>query len=86
MPPRSSAWSSAAVVLFLAFGSLAASALPIATALVGVGTRVAPRGSRCSGTPSTITDFAPMLGSGSWDSVSASTTRCSSSPGTGGAD
>ncbi|GAA2197068.1 MMPL family transporter [Streptomyces bangladeshensis] len=50
----------AAVVLFLAFGSLAASLLPIATALVGVGTAYA--GIRLLGHVMTVADFAPMLG------------------------
>ncbi len=50
----------AAVVLFLAFGSLAASALPIATALVGVGTAYAGIG--LLGHAMTVADFAPMLG------------------------
>ncbi|MEU8973692.1 MMPL family transporter [Streptomyces monashensis] len=49
----------AAVVLFLAFGSLAASALPIATALVGVGTAYAGIG--LLGHAMTVADFAPML-------------------------
>ncbi|MGW0706824.1 MMPL family transporter [Streptomyces sp. NPDC002643] len=50
----------AAVVLFLAFGSLAASLLPIATALVGVGTAYA--GITLLGHAMTVADFAPMLG------------------------
>ncbi|GAA2557506.1 MULTISPECIES: MMPL family transporter [Streptomyces] len=50
----------AAVVLFLAFGSLAASLLPIATALVGVGT--AYSGIVLLGHAMTVADFAPMLG------------------------
>ncbi|MFE1442407.1 MMPL family transporter [Streptomyces sp. NPDC058739] len=50
----------AAVVLFLAFGSLAASLLPIATALVGVGT--AYFGIELLGHVMTVADFAPMLG------------------------
>ncbi|MFI1507217.1 MMPL family transporter [Streptomyces sp. NPDC020597] len=50
----------AAVVLFLAFGSPAASALPIATALVGVGTAYA--GIALLGHAMTVADFAPMLG------------------------
>ncbi len=50
----------AAVVLFLAFGSLAASALPIATALVSVGTACA--GIVLLGQVMTVADFAPMLG------------------------
>ncbi|WP_394430158.1 MMPL family transporter [Streptomyces sp. SGAir0957] len=50
----------AAVVLFLAFGSLAAAALPIATALIGVGTAYAGIG--LLGHAMTVADFAPMLG------------------------
>ncbi|MEV0324071.1 MMPL family transporter [Streptomyces sp. NPDC050658] len=50
----------AAVVLFLAFGSLAASILPIATALVSVGTAYA--GIVLLGHFMTVADFAPMLG------------------------
>ncbi|MFD5159805.1 MMPL family transporter [Streptomyces hawaiiensis] len=50
----------AAVVLFLAFGSLAASLLPIATALIGVGTAYA--GIVLLGHVMTVADFAPMLG------------------------
>ncbi|WP_418959286.1 MMPL family transporter [Streptomyces tritici] len=50
----------AAVVLFLAFGSLAASALPIATALVSVG--IAYGGIVLLGHVMTVADFAPMLG------------------------
>ncbi|MER7572911.1 MMPL family transporter [Streptomyces sp. NPDC126514] len=50
----------AAVVLFLAFGSLAASVLPIATALVSVGTAYA--GTVLLGHVMTVADFAPMLG------------------------
>ncbi|MFJ8932715.1 MMPL family transporter [Streptomyces sp. NPDC102364] len=50
----------AAVVLFLAFGSLAAAALPIATALVSVGTAYA--GIVLLGHAMTVADFAPMLG------------------------
>ncbi|MDG9718791.1 MMPL family transporter [Streptomyces sp. DH24] len=50
----------AAIVLFLAFGSLAASLLPIATALVGVGTAYA--GIALLGHAMTVADFAPMLG------------------------
>ncbi|MFE9019421.1 MMPL family transporter [Streptomyces sp. NPDC007808] len=50
----------AAVVLFLAFGSLAASVLPIATALVSVGT--AYSGIALLGHAMTVADFAPMLG------------------------
>ncbi|MFF2013792.1 MMPL family transporter [Streptomyces sp. NPDC058195] len=50
----------AAVVLFLAFGSFAASMLPIATALVSVGTAYA--GTVLLGHAMTVADFAPMLG------------------------
>jgi RND superfamily putative drug exporter len=50
----------AAVVLFVAFGSLAASLLPIATALVSVGTAYA--GITLLGHAMTVADFAPMLG------------------------
>ncbi|MFI2778907.1 MMPL family transporter [Streptomyces sp. ALB3] len=50
----------AGVVLFLAFGSLAASLLPIATALVSVGTAYA--GTVLLGHVMTVADFAPMLG------------------------
>ncbi|GHB49319.1 membrane protein [Streptomyces cirratus] len=50
----------AAVVLFLAFGSLAASLLPIATALVSVGT--AYSGTTLLGHVMPVADFAPMLG------------------------
>ncbi|MCX4905212.1 MMPL family transporter [Streptomyces sp. NBC_00878] len=50
----------AAAVLFLAFGSLAASLLPIATALVSVGTAYA--GIVLLGHAMTVADFAPMLG------------------------
>ncbi|MFH8473311.1 MMPL family transporter [Streptomyces sp. NPDC018000] len=50
----------AAVVLFLAFGSLAASMLPIATALVSVGTAYA--GTVLLGHVMTVANFAPMLG------------------------
>ncbi|GGT49277.1 MMPL family transporter [Streptomyces purpureus] len=50
----------AAVVLLLAFGSLAASLLPIATALVSVGTAYAGIG--LLGHVMTVADFAPMLG------------------------
>lgn len=50
----------AAGVLFLAFGSLAASMLPIATALVSVGTAYA--GIVLLGHVMTVADFAPMLG------------------------
>jgi RND superfamily putative drug exporter len=50
----------AAVVLFLAFGSFAASMLPIATALVSVGTAYAAI--VLLGHAMTVADFAPMLG------------------------
>ncbi|MER5890806.1 MMPL family transporter [Streptomyces sp. NPDC001941] len=50
----------AALVLFLAFGSLVASLLPIATALVSVGTAYA--GIVLLGHAMTVADFAPMLG------------------------
>ncbi|MFE2167539.1 MMPL family transporter [Streptomyces sp. NPDC059447] len=50
----------AALVLFLAFGSLAASLLPIATALVSVGT--AYFGITLLGHAMAVADFAPMLG------------------------
>ncbi|SDJ73108.1 MMPL family transporter [Streptomyces indicus] len=50
----------AAVVLFLAFGSLAASLIPIATALVSVGTAYA--GTVLLAHTMTVADFAPMLG------------------------
>ncbi|MET9591621.1 MMPL family transporter [Streptomyces sp. NPDC006516] len=50
----------AGVVLFLAFGSVAASLLPIATALVSVGTAYA--GIVLLGHVMTVADFAPMLG------------------------
>ncbi|MEU9356831.1 MMPL family transporter [Streptomyces sp. NPDC048301] len=50
----------AAVVLFLAFGSLAASLLPVATALVSVGTAYA--GIVLLGHVMNVADFAPMLG------------------------
>ncbi|WP_431042016.1 MMPL family transporter [Streptomyces sp. P1-3] len=52
--------AAAAVVLFLAFGSLAATLLPIATAVVGVGTAYAGIG--LLGHAMTVADFAPMLG------------------------
>ncbi|GAA0486754.1 MMPL family transporter [Streptomyces olivaceiscleroticus] len=52
--------AAAAVVLFLAFGSLAATALPILTALVAVGT--ASAGIGLLGHVMTVADFAPMLG------------------------
>ncbi|MER6207996.1 MMPL family transporter [Streptomyces sp. NPDC001642] len=50
----------AALVLFLAFGSLAASLLPIGTALVSVGT--AYGAIVLLGHTMTVADFAPMLG------------------------
>ncbi|MFB7596858.1 MMPL family transporter [Streptomyces sp. NPDC056160] len=50
----------AAVVLLVAFGSPAASLLPIATALVSVGTAHAAIG--LLGHTMTVADFAPMLG------------------------
>ncbi|MFD9483998.1 MMPL family transporter [Streptomyces sp. NPDC059991] len=50
----------AAVVLFLAFGSLAASILPIVTAVISVGTAYAGIG--LLGHAMTVADFAPMLG------------------------
>ncbi|PNE38819.1 MMPL family transporter [Streptomyces noursei] len=50
----------AAVVLFLAFGSLAATLLPIVTALAAVGTAAA--GISLLGHVMTVADFAPMLG------------------------
>ncbi|MGW6410780.1 MMPL family transporter [Streptomyces vinaceus] len=50
----------ASLVLFLAFGSLAASLLPIATALVSVGT--AYFGITLLGHAMSVADFAPMLG------------------------
>ncbi|MCK7626639.1 MMPL family transporter [Streptomyces sp. RS10V-4] len=50
----------AAVVLFLAFGSLAATLLPIVTALAAVGTAAA--GITLLGHVMTLADFAPMLG------------------------
>ncbi|MFJ6659328.1 MMPL family transporter [Streptomyces sp. NPDC091377] len=50
----------AGVVLFLAFGSLAASLLPLATALVSVGTAYA--GIVLLGHAMTVADFAPVLG------------------------
>ncbi|MGY0058166.1 MMPL family transporter [Streptomyces sp. LZ34] len=52
--------AAAAVVLFLAFGSLAAAFVPIATAVVGVGTAYAGVG--LLGHAMTVADFAPMLG------------------------
>jgi RND superfamily putative drug exporter len=53
--------AAAAVVLFLAFGSLAAMALPLVTALVSVGTSYLGIG--LLGHAITVADFAPMLGS-----------------------
>jgi putative drug exporter of the RND superfamily len=50
----------AALVLFFAFGSLAAAFLPIATAVIGVGT--AYFGIGLLGHAMTVADFAPMLG------------------------
>ncbi|MFI9051166.1 MMPL family transporter [Streptomyces sp. NPDC053427] len=50
----------AAVVLFLAFGSLAATFLPIVTALAAVGT--ASAAITLLGHAMTVADFAPMLG------------------------
>ncbi|WP_149562083.1 MMPL family transporter [Streptomyces cacaoi] len=52
--------AAAAVVLYLAFGSLVATALPLLTAVVAVGTAAAGIGllSRAM----TVADFAPMLG------------------------
>ncbi|GCD42818.1 MMPL family transporter [Streptomyces paromomycinus] len=50
----------AAVVLFLAFGSLAATLLPLVTAVVSVGTAAA--GITLLGHAMTVADFAPMLG------------------------
>jgi RND superfamily putative drug exporter len=50
----------AAIVLFLAFGSLSAMLLPIATALVSVGTGYLAIG--LLGHVMTVADFAPMLG------------------------
>ncbi|EDY50330.1 integral membrane export protein, partial [Streptomyces clavuligerus] len=50
----------AAVVLFLAFGSLAASLLPLITAVISVGTAYA--GTVLLGHTMTVADFAPMLG------------------------
>ncbi|WP_330316674.1 MMPL family transporter [Streptomyces platensis] len=50
----------AAVVLFLAFGSLAATFLPIVTALAAVGT--ASAGITLLSHAMTVADFAPMLG------------------------
>ncbi|KUL37112.1 hypothetical protein ADL22_22810 [Streptomyces sp. NRRL F-4489] len=50
----------AAVVLFLAFGSFAATLLPLVTALAAVGTAAA--GITLLGHVMTVADFAPMLG------------------------
>ena len=50
----------AAVVLFLAFGSLAATALPLITAVVAVG--IAASGIGLLSQAMTVADFAPMLG------------------------
>ncbi|WP_369205113.1 MMPL family transporter, partial [Streptomyces sp. PU-14G] len=52
--------AAAAVVLFLAFGSLAATALPLITAVVAVGTAAA--GTALLSQVMTVADFAPMLG------------------------
>nr|WP_180218611.1 MMPL family transporter [Streptomyces albus] len=52
--------AAAAVVLFLAFGSLAATALPLITAVVAVGTAAAGIGLLSQAM--TVADFAPMLG------------------------
>lgn len=52
--------AAAAVVLYLAFGSLAATALPLITALVAVGTSAAGIGLLSNAM--TVADFAPMLG------------------------
>ncbi|MER7395653.1 MMPL family transporter [Streptomyces sp. NPDC000151] len=52
--------AAAAVVLFLVFGSLAATLLPIITAVVAVGT--ASAGIGLLGHAMTVADFAPMLG------------------------
>lgn len=52
--------AAAAVVLFLAFGSLAATALPLITAVVAVGTAAAGIGLLSQ--VMTVADFAPMLG------------------------
>ncbi|MGY1438204.1 MMPL family transporter [Streptomyces reniochalinae] len=52
--------AAAAVVLFLAFGSLAATALPLITAVVAVGTAAA--GTGLLSQVMTVADFAPMLG------------------------
>ncbi|MGP3986413.1 MMPL family transporter [Streptomyces sp. 3N207] len=52
--------AAAAVVLFLAFGSLAATALPLINAVVAVGTAAAGIGLLSQ--VMTVADFAPMLG------------------------
>lgn len=52
--------AAAAVVLFLAFGSFAATLLPLATAVVGVGTAYGAIG--LLGHAMTVAEFAPMLG------------------------
>jgi RND superfamily putative drug exporter len=52
--------AAAAVVLFLAFGSLAATALPLISAVVAVGTAAAGIGLLSQ--VMTVADFAPMLG------------------------
>ncbi|MBH5337145.1 MMPL family transporter [Streptomyces pactum] len=52
--------AAAAVVLFLAFGSFAATLLPLATAVVGVGTAYGAIG--LLGHAMKVADFAPMLG------------------------
>ncbi|MFE0760176.1 MMPL family transporter [Streptomyces smyrnaeus] len=52
--------AAAAVVLFLAFGSLAATALPLITAVVAVGTAAAGIGLLSQ--VMTVAEFAPMLG------------------------
>ncbi|MBO8195336.1 MMPL family transporter [Streptomyces oryzae] len=52
--------AAAAVVLFLAFGSLAATALPLINAVVAVGTAAAGIGLLSKAM--TVADFAPMLG------------------------
>lgn len=52
--------AAAAVVLYLAFGSLAATALPLITAVVAVGTSAAGIGLLSKAM--TVADFAPMLG------------------------
>ncbi|MBQ0865306.1 MMPL family transporter [Streptomyces smyrnaeus] len=52
--------AAAAIVLFLAFGSLAATALPLITAVVAVGTAAAGIGLLSQ--VMTVAEFAPMLG------------------------